>query len=113
MGMKFVICLVVILAICIFEASGQRTNNRNNNRNTNRSNRNNGNNNRNRNTNKSKNGENKKQPQLLVPPVPEKCSSSESKNTLLIEFFLDIEINKNKEKSLIYVWYPRTCLVSY
>jgi len=69
--MKLVVCLVVILAIFILETSGQR-NNRNNRNNRNR-------NNNNRNTNNSNNndkkGENKKQPQLLSPPVPEKCTS--------------------------------------
>ena len=69
--MKLVVCLVVILAIFILETSGQR-NNRNNRNNRNR-------NNNNRNTNKSNNnekkGESKKQPQLLSPPVPEKCTS--------------------------------------
>ena len=65
--MKFVTCLVVILAIFVFDINAQRNRNRNNNRN---------NRNNNNNRNKSKeNGENKKQPQLLTPPVPEKCSS--------------------------------------
>ena len=68
--MKLVVCLVVILAIFILETSGQR-NNRNN-----RNNRNRNNNNRNtNNSNNEKKGENKKQPQLLSPPVPEKCTS--------------------------------------
>ena len=70
--MKLGLCLVVILAIFILETSGQR-NNRNNRNNRNR-------NNNNRNTNNSNNnnekkGESKKQPALLSPPVPEKCSS--------------------------------------
>merc|ERR1712025_614377 len=61
-NMKLGLCLVVILAIFILETSGQR-NNRNNR------------NNRNRNNNNEKKGESKKQPALLSPPVPEKCSS--------------------------------------
>merc|ERR1711885_125702 len=70
--MKLVVCLVVILAIFILETSGQR-NNRNNRNNRNRNNNNRNTNN--SNNNKEKKGENKKQPALLSPPVPEKCSS--------------------------------------
>jgi len=72
MGVKSAVCLVVLLAI-VLESSGQR-NNRNNNRN-NRNNRNRNNRNNNNNDNDSKKGENKKQPALLSPPVPEKCTS--------------------------------------
>ena len=67
------LCLVVILAIFILETSGQR-NNRNNRNNRNRNNNNRNTNNRNNNNNEKK-GESKKQPALLSPPVPEKCSS--------------------------------------
>ena len=76
MGMKLVTCLVVFLAIFTFELNGQR--NRNNNRNNRRNN--------NRNNNNKEKGENKKQPQLLSPPVPEKCSSSNQNH--IVWFFL-------------------------
>ena len=75
MGIKSAVCLVVLLAI-VLESSGQR-NNRNNNRN-NRNNRNRNNSRNNNNENDNKKGENKKQPALLSPPVPEKCTSSKN-----------------------------------
>ena len=68
-NMKLGLCLVVILAIFILETSGQR-NNRKSNRNRNNNNRNTNNSN-----NNEKKGESKKQPALLSPPVPEKCTS--------------------------------------